>query len=316
MTELPPIDDELLSAYLDGEVTAAERGAIEADTAALARLGELRAVRDAVASPVEPLADKDRDRLIAAALAASETTRVVSEIGVARARRRFWDRPAPPQWNWRPIAVVAAAVVAIAIAVPVVRSADLGGDAADTAGEGAIADEPASEEATEAAAFEAPTTAETFSAPDQSELDTVAPDEPASADDSVDADAVADESMAAAEPTDGGGDLPFGFDPMEAELGEFADTEALSERVFADFEAWLADPIGVAERHSILEEEHDPACFDEIGAEPSEIGLQSDVAAALVSGVEHEVWLFEDGTSVIAPTVTCSPASTSNFFEG
>ena len=47
--------DELVSAYLDGEATPAEIAEVEASDALLARVEELRAVRDAVAEPVTPL---------------------------------------------------------------------------------------------------------------------------------------------------------------------------------------------------------------------------------------------------------------------
>ena len=122
--------------------------------------------------------------------------------------------------------------------------------------------------------------------------------------------------MAAAEPVDGADDSFAGFEPMEADLGEFSDLEALSIRVFADFDAWLSDPVGVTERNAIPDELVEPVCVDRIELDPSLEGLRSDSAGAVVSGIEYEVWLFDDGTSVIVPAAACTPSTTSNFFEG
>jgi hypothetical protein len=64
-----PDDTELASAYLDGEVTAAERARVEGDLALLAEVERLRRVRAAVAD-VPPAPATARESAIAAALAA------------------------------------------------------------------------------------------------------------------------------------------------------------------------------------------------------------------------------------------------------
>jgi hypothetical protein len=64
-----PDDTELASAYLDGEVTAAERARVEGDPALLAEVERLRRVRAAVAD-VPPATATARESAIAAALAA------------------------------------------------------------------------------------------------------------------------------------------------------------------------------------------------------------------------------------------------------
>jgi hypothetical protein len=67
-----PVQDrdlELLSAYLDGEVTPDEAARIEADPRLQARLHELAAARDLVAQPVEPLDEGGWDALVAGARA-------------------------------------------------------------------------------------------------------------------------------------------------------------------------------------------------------------------------------------------------------
>ncbi|HSL56296.1 MAG TPA: zf-HC2 domain-containing protein, partial [Acidimicrobiales bacterium] len=68
-TPLPP-DDELVSAYLDGEASDDERARVEGDPVLVARVAELRAAAAAVAAPVDPLDEVTRRRLIDASLAA------------------------------------------------------------------------------------------------------------------------------------------------------------------------------------------------------------------------------------------------------
>jgi negative regulator of sigma E activity len=68
----PPIDDsdeELVSAYLDGEATAAERVRVEADPRLIALVDSYRSAAAAVGSPVMPLDQPRRDAMVAAALA-------------------------------------------------------------------------------------------------------------------------------------------------------------------------------------------------------------------------------------------------------
>ena len=60
-------------------------------------------------------------------------------MAVARASRN---------WSWRPLVAVAAAVVVVGLAVPAIRSIDLGDDAGDSAAtSAAAADEPAADSA-------------------------------------------------------------------------------------------------------------------------------------------------------------------------
>lgn len=70
MTDLahPSPDDEIVSAVLDGEATAAERAQVASDPALSARLDELRRVRAAVSEPVEPLDEVSVRRLLDRAL--------------------------------------------------------------------------------------------------------------------------------------------------------------------------------------------------------------------------------------------------------
>jgi len=68
--------DELVSAYLDGEATPAEVAEVEQDDALMARVEQLRSVRDAAVAPVAPVSDELRDRMISAALAAGDAETV------------------------------------------------------------------------------------------------------------------------------------------------------------------------------------------------------------------------------------------------
>ena len=132
MSDLPLSDDELLSSHLDGELTAEEEtrlGArLEAETDLRDRLLAMRSAAERGAVPPTSLRAGDRDRLRAAALAASSTAANVSDLGAARERR--------DKWRTRLI-TVAAGVAVLAIAVPVLRSLDTGGNDADSA---AVAD--------------------------------------------------------------------------------------------------------------------------------------------------------------------------------
>ncbi|MFQ5556793.1 MAG: hypothetical protein ACE5GB_04705 [Acidimicrobiales bacterium] len=153
MTDSTSSDDELVSAYLDGEASPDEIEQVRTDATLARRARELAAIRDAVAAPVQAPSADARDRAIEAALAMSSATDMVTGIGAARARRAV---------RWQPIAAAAAAVLALAIAVPLL--VQLGGDGSETAGVSAdIADEAAADAGDDSAA-------ETFSRDDAGDV--------------------------------------------------------------------------------------------------------------------------------------------------
>ena len=116
-------DDELISAYLDGEIGPDEAARIERDPQAQARAAELAAVQAAMAEPVPPLASADRDRLRAAAVAAAAPTATVRPIAAARGRRSR---------AFVPLAAAAGIVAVVLGAMAVLRNLDDGsGDSAD-----------------------------------------------------------------------------------------------------------------------------------------------------------------------------------------
>lgn len=118
MTDNTDAFDELVSRYLDAEVTADEIVRVESDPALLARADEMRAAMAAVAAPVD-ISTADLDRIRAAAIAAGTTTPAVTDLVVARARtlerrNRFL--------------AVAAAFVFIAVGFAAVQNLSTGGD--------------------------------------------------------------------------------------------------------------------------------------------------------------------------------------------
>ena len=119
---LPP--DELASAYLDDEVTPDERARVETDGALLARVEQLRAVRDALAgeTPTRPAAD--RDAAIAAALAPLSGERRADDLASRRRAKRSGRVG---------LALVGAAAAAV-IAIGVVAASRTGGGGTTTAG--------------------------------------------------------------------------------------------------------------------------------------------------------------------------------------
>ncbi|MDY7100452.1 MAG: hypothetical protein S0880_04630 [Actinomycetota bacterium] len=158
-------DDELVSAYLDGETTAEETARVENDPALLARVEGLREVRALLAAPVT-VGASDRDAAITAALAAFgggdatdpgtspggdvENDVVAPVVSLSSRRRRRMQ-----QWL-----SAAAVVVAVAAVVGLMSLAGNGGDSDASSDEVAaeLADTATADDALESdadAAFEA-----------------------------------------------------------------------------------------------------------------------------------------------------------------
>ncbi len=120
--------DELASAYVDGDATADERAIVEADAALLARVRELRAVRQMLAVPVPTRSPADVDAAIAAALAADAD---VDDGPPAPAPTPLRPHPAGRRGRLA-LAVLgaAAAVVVVVVAVAALRPSDGSGPSA------------------------------------------------------------------------------------------------------------------------------------------------------------------------------------------
>lgn len=120
-------DDELISAYLDGEADPDEAARMDRDPQAAARAAELAAVQAAVADPVPPLDAPERNRLRAAALnAAAPAARPIS------AARRI--RPGA----FIPVAAAAGIAAVVVGAIAVLQRLD------DSRGDMTAASDPAS----------------------------------------------------------------------------------------------------------------------------------------------------------------------------
>lgn len=309
MSDRTPIDDELVSAYLDDEVTATERALVEADADSMARVADLRFVRDAVAAPVTRLDEDDRGRLLALALAASETSPTVTSMTVARARRT---------WSRRPLVAVAAAVAVIGLAVPVIRNLDLGGDAGDTAAptvEAAAAD-PADEPAAARSEDDA------ADGGDALEAAPMASDAAGAVGDADMADEPAEEAAEAAAASDvaetqsADSAVDIAFDPLLPELGNFASIDLVVDRVFADYAGWLEDPEVANALGAGVDAPDDARCLDDLDLRERLEVQMSDRATAAIDNVDHLVWLLDDGTVYVTPFEDCSPVVVSNYFEG
>lgn len=125
-------EDELVSAYLDGEATPAEIAEVEQNDVLLARVEQLRSVRDAVAAPVAPMSAERREQMISAALAVSD----------AENAQRREARIVPVHRRRETLLAVAAAAVLLAAVVSAGLIASRGGDeSAEMAAEAPTADE-------------------------------------------------------------------------------------------------------------------------------------------------------------------------------
>jgi hypothetical protein len=131
MSEFDPHpDDEVVSAYLDGEATAEEVQRVENDPILLKRLEDLRLVTRAVAGPAGVTDPTSRDRAVAHAIAAArasdEEELLAANVVSLRAERHRRRRTA--------VVAAAAAGLLLLLALPLVgRLTGSGDDATQTA---------------------------------------------------------------------------------------------------------------------------------------------------------------------------------------
>ena len=247
--------DELVSAYLDGEATPAEIAEVEQDVALMARVEQLRAVRDAVAAPVPAVSEERRDQTISAALA------VASE----EAAQRREAKTVPIRRRRETLLAVAAAAMLVAAIVSAGLIASRGGDeAAETASGAPAAPDVAAgaAPATTAAAAEAGT---------------------AMADDSADYEMAEEEPMA--EEADAA---------LDAAMAATT-AEELDEAAIAELEASLAEAEAAAAEAELPLEEPAEEAFDpgEAAADAAEADHEAEQVVDLGT-VEDRESLFED----------------------
>ena len=148
-------NDELVSAYLDDEATSAEVAEVEGDDVLLARVEQLRAVRDAVAAPVPPMSAERRDQMISAALAVADAEAVQRR----EAKIVPLHRPRPTL-----LAVAAATIVLAAVVGAGLIASRSGDDSAEMAADAPTEALPAAEESAAETdmAMAAPTTSASY----------------------------------------------------------------------------------------------------------------------------------------------------------
>ena len=273
-------EDELVSAYLDGEATPGEIAEVEQDDELMARVEQLRAVRDAVAAPTAPVSEELRDRMISVALAVADAeTTPRPQARVVPFHRRHQTRFA-----------VAAAVILLAAVAGAGLIASRGGEdsqmavEASASVEAATAAAPAEAEEEEMAAS-GPATAEAERAEATAEsegsemaadapttAETAAAEAPAESDSAMAADSADAEMAAAAEST------------AAAEAAAAAEAEAAAAA--AAFEADSAMAADSAEHELAAAAEPMAAPTTTASAKPAEGEPTAEAAAAEAGAVE------------------------------
>ncbi len=132
----------LANAYLDGELTDAERRIAEADPAVMAEVGEIRALRAEIRS-VAPPSDSVRESAITAAMAEFDGSTATAATTIGEAPAPAPVVPFRPRPTYARYLAIAAAVVGIGAIGVVVANLPTGGEddaASDSAEEPAAAD--------------------------------------------------------------------------------------------------------------------------------------------------------------------------------
>lgn len=243
MTDLSPSDDELLSSFLDGELTDDEAARLNTrltvEPALRSRLDALRQAADLAATPVPPLDAATSDSLVATALAAGASPPGVTDLGTARSARR----------TRRGARLAAAAAVVLVVGASIPLLANLSdSDDADTASSGS-ADADAT---TAAVPADTEDTREGDGADDMTEaaeLDSAGLRDDDGGDDGATDDAAGDDGSGAGGDTSDAGDgtsaapsyaAVFGDDVLADALGGFPTTDALRAAVVDRYEAHRA----------------------------------------------------------------------------
>lgn len=116
--------DELASAHLDGQTSPEEAARVEGDPVLLARVGELQAVRTAVAIADGPIDEDRRDAAILAALAVASDEAHADDVALLAAARARRQRRV---WQIRLVGAAAAIAVALTAVLPNLVGNDDGG---------------------------------------------------------------------------------------------------------------------------------------------------------------------------------------------
>ena len=278
-------EDELVSAYLDGEATPAEIAEIEQDDVLMARVELLRSVRDSVAAPVAPMPAERREQVISAALAVADvenTQRREARIVPVRRRRETL------------LAVAAAAILLAAVVSAGLIASRGGDDEAEMAAEATAADDSGAMAEAAPAATAAPAEADMAMAEDSADYEMAAepmPEEEPMAEEepSAEEEPMTQEALAATADAEGTVD-PEAVAELEAALAAAEAESAMEETVDA--------PTASAEEERLTADETAVPVVD-LGAFESLESLLGDIAARWSAALE-------DGAT--ANSGTCSAA--------
>lgn len=222
MTSFDPSSDELVSAYLDGEATEAERARVEADPELRARVETFRAISSAVATPPLMPDAAAREAAIAAALGASATSSKVTSLAPVQERRSRFAGPRA--------AVLSAAAVILVLFLGGAIIAGIGGN------NGADVATDASSDSAGSDAFDATATmddGETFGGDDEAEEEAMEEPAEAMAEDTADSDdAIAEEAMEEEEAMEDDAAMEDTAPADEADEGTAGDGSAESTPAF------------------------------------------------------------------------------------
>ncbi len=313
MTDFSSSDDELISSYLDGEASAHEVARVENDPVLLARAEELGAASEIIATPVTPLRTGDTDRIIAAALAESDTTKTVTYLKAARRRgQRFQPH----------LVTVAAGVLLIALAVPALiainNSTDSDTTVADAATESFRAsdddasDDPADDgdDSSEAAASTVPEEAG-LSALDG---DADASDDGADRGDDADGDFLSDDTAPVEQFVGATSERGLFNDLLGDDAGPFIDDDELVSSASAGWDAYLArgaEPDEQTDGGSLPESDPDPhpavPCSEEVRLFFGEGEHTFDIGVVEISGQQTTIGIAIDTEAGTARLAIASP---------
>jgi len=289
MTDAFSPDDELISAYLDGEASPAEVSRVESSPELMARVEHLAMNASLVAEEVEPLPASVVDDLINGALAAGGGSESVggNVTNLAEARRRRIPRS---------LLAAAAAVVAMALAVPALRAINLDSGSSSnsaTAALDATADAGSGDSASNEKSFAQSATVTTAAAALESAAapSTAAP----SADSAAPAAGVAPDPLAASYDFESGflgrlnGPDSVGFDPLPDQLPPVPDLATLASEITLAFSSagnTPADTVGSRALTTEIAVTCDQLITDYLNVPHPNLDLSSPVLAADMATVE------------------------------
>ncbi|MYA85651.1 MAG: hypothetical protein F4Y12_08725 [Acidimicrobiaceae bacterium] len=281
-------EDELVSAYLDGEATPAEIAEVEQNDALMARVEQLRSVRDAVAAPVAPMPAERREQMISAALAVAD----------AENAQRREARIVPIRRRRETLLAVAAAAILLAAVVSAGLIASRSGDesaemaAATDDSADMAADAPAADAGVEATAA-APAEADMAMAEDSADYEMAAEPMPEE-EPMAEQEPMAEEALAAAAAETEGTVDPEVVAELQAEMAA------------AEAESAMETPVEDAADAPTASAEEERRTADEAAVPVVDLGAFENLESLFDTVTARWSTALENGTT--ADSETCSAA--------